>query len=498
MDQNLNLTFENFSAGTANSTYILVGEELALGAQAQKIWDKTGQDLAALASAADFKAKAGSFFNVFAPAGIESDVVVLCGVGELSSESALKDFAAAGGSVVNRIRAAKGENAEVVFDLDVSEEQVASFASGIRLGHYRFDKYKTKPKKDDNQLAAELNLALSMADPKSIAVADADRDSIAQGTLAARNLVNEPANILGTEEFAQAAIDLEKVGLEVEVLEEAQMEKLGMGALLAVGYGSRRPSKLAIMKWNGGKKGDDPIAFVGKGVVFDSGGLSIKPAGGMEDMKGDMGGAAAVTGLMKTLGLRKAKVNAVGVIGLVENMLDGNAMRPSDIITSMSGQTIEVLNTDAEGRLVLADALWYTKETFKPKFMVNLATLTGANLVALGNEHAGLFSNDDELAQNITAAGLTTGERVWRMPMGPEYDTLINSKFADMKNIGGRWAGAITAAQFLKRFVGEVPWAHIDLSTAMGIPDTPTCKSWGTGFGVALLDQFIRDNYEQS
>jgi leucyl aminopeptidase len=230
--------------------------------------------------------------------------------------------------------------------------------------------------------------------------------------------------------------------------------------------------------------------------VFDSGGISIKPAGGMEDMKGDMGGAAAVTGIMKTLGLRKAKVNAVGVIGLVENMLDGNSMRPGDIVKSMSGQTIEILNTDAEGRLVLADALWYVKEHFKPKFMINLATLTGANLVALGNEHAGLFSNDDDLANALTESGLATGERVWRMPMGPEYDKLINSKNADMKNIGGRWAGAITAAQFLKRFVGDVPWAHIDLSTAMGVPDSPINKSWGTGFGVALLDKLVKTKYE--
>ncbi|WP_415159440.1 leucyl aminopeptidase [Maritalea sp.] len=496
MDQKLSLKISGFTKTKAKQVCLFVADELVLGEQATKIWAATAQDLANLANAARFKAKKSSFFNVFAPAGSTADRIVLAGIGDLNAETDIKEFASAGGTIVNMLRSLKSDHAEIIFDIAASAEQIAAFAAGLRLGHYRFDKYKTNPGKQDDLPPAELKLTLQVADKKAVMAADKIRDAVTQGTLTARNLVNEPANILGTAEFAQAAKDLEEHGLEVEILDEKQMTQLGMGSLLAVGYGSRRPSLLAIMKWNGGKKGDAPIAFVGKGVVFDSGGLSIKPAGGMEDMKGDMGGAAAVTGTMKTLGLRKAKVNAVGVIGLVENMADGNAMRPSDIITSMSGQTIEVLNTDAEGRMVLADALWYTKETFKPKFMVNLATLTGANMVALGDQHAGLFSNDDELSQNLTQAGLDTGERVWRMPMGPEYDKLINSKFADMKNIGGRWAGAITAAQFLKRFVGEVPWAHIDLSTAMNVPATPICKSWATGFGVALLDKMVRDHHE--
>jgi leucyl aminopeptidase len=275
------------------------------------------------------------------------------------------------------------------------------------------------------------------------------------------------------------------------------MRTLKMGALLGVAQGSVRPPRIAVMQWRGGKAKEAPVAFVGKGVVFDSGGISIKPGAGMEDMKGDMGGAAAVTGLMHALASRKAKANVVGIIGLVENMPDGNAQRPGDIVTSMSGQTIEIINTDAEGRLVLGDALWYCNDRFKPLFMVNLATLTGAIMVALGNQHAGLFSNDDTLATRLSAAGEVTGEKVWRMPLGKEYDKMIDSKFADMKNSAGRNAGSITAAQFLKRFVGETPWAHLDVAgTAMNSPSTEISQSWASGYGVRLLDRLVRDHYE--
>ena len=275
---------------------------------------------------------------------------------------------------------------------------------------------------------------------------------VSDGVLLARQLVNEPANVLDPVEFAKRAQALKSLGVQVQVLGEPEMKKLGMDALLGVSLGSVKPPRMAIMQWNGGKKGDKPVAFVGKGVVFDTGGISIKPAGGMEDMKGDMGGAAAVTGLMHSLASRKAKANVVGIIGLVENMPDGKAQRPGDIVTSMSGQTIEIINTDAEGRLVLADALWYCQKRFKPKFMINLATLTGAILVALGNHHAGVFSNNDELAENLFKAGQSTDEKVWRLPLGEEYDKLIDSKNADMKNTGGRYAGSITAGQFLQRF----------------------------------------------
>ena len=275
------------------------------------------------------------------------------------------------------------------------------------------------------------------------------------------------------------------------------MRKLGMGALLGVAQGSTRPPRLAVMQWNGGKARRKPVAFVGKGVVFDSGGVSIKPASGMEDMKGDMAGAAAVVGLMHALAVRKAKANVVGIIGLVENMVDGNAQRPGDIVTSMSGQTVEVLNTDAEGRLVLGDALWYCNDRFEPEFMVDLATLTGAIMIALGQHYAGLFSNDDTLSERLLEAGVATGERLWRMPMGPEFDKMIDSKTADMKNIGGRYGSSITAAQFLKRFVKDTPWAHLDIAgTALGAPSTDVNHSWGTGFGVRLLNRLVRDHYE--
>jgi len=309
--------------------------------------------------------------------------------------------------------------------------------------------------------------------------------------------VNEPANVLYPAEFARRASELRKLGVVVEVLDVAAMRKLGMGALIGVGQGSAHESKLVVMRWNGGKRGADPVAFIGKGVCFDTGGISIKPAQNMEDMKGDMAGAACVVGLMHALAARKAKVNAVGAIGLVENMPDGKAQRPGDIVKTMSGQTIEIINTDAEGRLVLADVLHYVNKRFKPKFMVNLATLTGAIIVALGQQYAGLFSNDDKLAERLAEAGEATGERVWRMPLGAEYDKLIDSKFADMKNTGGRLGGAITAAQLLQRFVDKTPWAHLDIAgTAMGSPQTDINKSWGSGWGVRLLERLVENHYE--
>ena len=321
---------------------------------------------------------------------------------------------------------------------------------------------------------------------------------LADGVVLARDLVNEPANVLYPGEFARRASDLRKLGVLVEVLDVAAMKKLGMGALLGVGQGSAHESKVVVMRWNGGKRGTDPVAFIGKGVCFDSGGISIKPAQGMEDMKGDMAGAACVVGLMRALASRKAKVNVVGAIGLVENMPDGKAQRPGDIVTTMSGQTVEVINTDAEGRLVLADVLHYVNKRFKPRFMINLATLTGAIIVALGQEYAGMFSNDDKLAERLTKAGEATGERVWRMPLGPEYDKMIDSKFADMKNTGGRYGGSITAAQFLQRFVNKTPWAHLDIAgTALGSPQTDINKSWSSGWGVRLLNRLVEDYYER-
>ena len=376
-------------------------------------------------------------------------------------------------------------------------EQIAQLALGARLRAYRFDRYKTK-RKEGEEHAEKVELNFACANPTAAERAWRRVEGIADGVVMARDLINEPANVLYPAEFARRASGLRKLGVAVEVLDVSAMRKLGMGALLGVGQGSGHESKLVVMRWNGGKRGADPIAFIGKGVCFDTGGISIKPAAGMEDMKGDMAGAACVVGLMHALATRKARVNAVGAIGLVENMPDGKAQRPGDIVTSMSGQTIEIINTDAEGRLVLADVLHYVNKRFKPRFMINLATLTGAIMVALGQEYAGLFSNDDKLVERLEKAGEATRERVWRMPLGPEYDKIINSKFADMKNTGGRWAGSITAAQFLQRFVGKTPWAHLDIAgTALGSPQTDINKSWSAGWGVRLLDRLVADYYER-
>jgi leucyl aminopeptidase len=380
----------------------------------------------------------------------------------------------------------------------MTPEQASDLALGMRLRAYRFDRYKTKRKDDDDKPAA-VKLEIGVADVARTRSAWGERGGLADAVLLTRDLINEPANVLYPIEFARRAGTLKRLGVAVDVFDVAAMKRLGMGALLGVGQGSAHDSRMVIMRWNGAKKDQAPVAFIGKGVCFDTGGISIKPAASMEDMKGDMAGAACVVGLMQALAARKARVNAIGAIGLVENMPDGNAQRPGDIVTTMSGQTIEIINTDAEGRLVLADVLHYVNTKYKPKFMIDLATLTGAIMVALGQEYAGLFANDDKLAERLVKAGEATGERVWRMPLGPEYDKMIDSKFADMKNTGGsRWGGAITAAQLLARFVGKTPWAHLDIAgTALGSPQTETNKSWSAGWGVQLLDRLVEDYYEK-
>jgi len=446
-----------------------------------------------------FKAKALNSLDIIAPEAAPVDRIVVIGTGKATNLS-VHDWLKLGGSAAAKIR--NVEKVAIFLDapaIKVGAREAADFALGMLLRAYSFDTYKTKKGDDDEKAAARKPVKVTIVTQEAAAAKKlfAASEAIAGGVILARDLVNEPPNVLGPVEFAAKAKELEKLGVEVEILTEREMRRLGMGALLGVAQGSARPPRLVIMHWKGGKSKDKPVAFIGKGVVFDTGGISIKPAAGMEDMKGDMGGAAAVTGLMHALAARGAKVNAIGVIGLVENMPDGNAQRPGDIVTSMSGQTIEIINTDAEGRLVLCDALWYTNDRFKPQFMINLATLTGAILVALGNLQAGLFSNDDKLANELTAAGLVTDERLWRMPLGKDYDKMIDSKFADMKNTGGRHAGSITAAQFLKRFVGETPWAHLDIAgTAMGSVQDEINQSWGSGFGVRLLDELVRANYE--
>jgi leucyl aminopeptidase len=417
----------------------------------------------------------------------------------LGSGAEAPDFVKLGGSAMSRIPAAAAE-ADVLLELPtttVKPDDAADFALGLALRAYAFDRYKTKPKEGEEKRRSR-RITVGVADPAACRKAWAGREAVCEGVMLARDLVNEPPNVLYPEEFARRAARLRKLGLAVEVLDEPAIKKLGMRALLAVGQGSARESRVVVMRLNRGKPRTAPVAFIGKGVCFDTGGISIKPSGSMEDMKGDMAGAACVVGLMHALAARKAAVNAVGIIGLVENMPDGKAQRPGDIVTSLSGQTIEIINTDAEGRLVLADLLWYAKTRFKPKFMIDLATLTGAILVALGQEHAGLFSNDDRLAERLVEAGNATGERVWRMPLGPEYDKLIDSKFADVKNTGGRHAGSITAAQFLQRFVDKAPWAHLDIAgTGFASQASDINTSWGSGWGVRLLDRLVADHYQR-
>jgi leucyl aminopeptidase len=338
-----------------------------------------------------------------------------------------------------------------------------------------------------------------VTNPEAVARAAAPMAAVAEGVFFTRDLVNEPANVLTTHDFAARLAAMQELGLDVEILEEDQLGKLGMGALLGVGQGSESPSKVVVMHWNGGTKGEAPFALIGKGVVFDTGGISIKPAAGMEEMTMDMGGAGVVAGVMRTLALRKAKANVVGLVGIVENMPDGRAQRPGDVVKSMKGDTIEVINTDAEGRLVLADVLWYAQERFKPTGMINLATLTGAIIIALGHENTGVFSNNDDLCNAFLAAAKAEGEGAWRMPMGDAYDQKLKSRIADMMNVGGRDGGAITAAQFLQRFVKpDVPWCHLDIAgTALLKSDSALAPKGATGWGVMALDRLIRDRFEK-
>lgn len=498
MSNRPNIGFSKITTPSKGTVIVLSTDGLELG-KAAKACDPDGV-LPRAAKANDFKGALASKLDIVAPAGTGYDRLVAIGAGkpgELKEDSWLR----IGGASFAATR--KGQAASVVLDLpdaEISAMDAATVALGILLRSYSFDKYKTKKKDDEDgkKAAKPARFTILCADPAGAKRAFEDLEGVGEGVLLARELVNEPANVLGPVEFADRAAELEKLGVKIEILTEKEMKKLGMGALLGVAQGSAKPPRMVVMQWNGGKSKDKPLAFIGKGVVFDSGGISIKPAGSMEDMKGDMAGAAAVTGLMHALAARKAKANVIGIIGLVENMLDGTAQRPGDIVTSMSGQTIEVINTDAEGRLVLADALWYCNERFEPEFMIDLATLTGAVLVALGNVHAGLFSNDDALSEKLLSSGLSTGERLWRLPLGAEYDKLIDSKNADMKNVGGRHAGSITAAQFLKRFVKETPWAHLDIAgTGMASPSSEINRSWASGFGVRLLDRLVADHFEK-
>ena len=473
-------------------------DTLKFGPATRKALGEAASLVKRAAATNQFKGKSGSTLDLLEPEGIKIQRLIVVGTGK-ASDLKEKDFLKFGGVLAGKLNS-DSEAVTVLAELPdaaMQPSQAAAIAAGARLRAYRFDRYKTKKKDGDNG-ALRAQLSMAVEDVAGARKAFAGSAHIVDGIVLARELVNEPPNVLYPEEFARRAARLRKLGVIVEILDTKAMAKLGMGALLGVAQGSARPGRTVIMRYNGGKRGEPPVAFVGKGVCFDTGGISIKGAANMEDMKGDMGGAACVVGLMHALAARKARVNAVGAIGLVENMPDGNAQRPGDIVTSMSGQTIEIINTDAEGRLVLADVLWYVAKKFKPKFMVDLATLTGAIMVALGSENAGLFSNNDELAERLVKAGIETGEKVWRMPLASEYDKLIDSQFADMKNTGGRYRGSITAAQFLQRFVDNTPWAHLDIAgTAMGAPKSEINQSWGSGFGVRLLDRLVSEHYEK-
>ncbi|MCH8858835.1 MAG: leucyl aminopeptidase [Proteobacteria bacterium] len=480
---------------------ILDGGELS--ASAAKVDAATGGAVTRAVELGHFRGQSGKALDLLAPWGVKASRIVLVGLGKAKAfDGAAAERVAA--LVVGRLNT--GGEEKITFALDVPPASklspaalAAHLAFGATLRGYRFDIYRTKLKDDKPTLK---HVAVATRAVAGARKAWKEFSAVGEGVFLARDLTNEPPNILHPDAFAKRARSLANLGVKVQVLNVAQMAKLGMNALLAVGQGSVRESRLVVMQWDGApknRKRTAPLVFVGKGVCFDSGGLSLKSAGSMVGMKGDMAGAAVVVGVMHALAKRKARVNVVGLIGLTENMPDGKAQRPNDIVKTMSGQTVEVLNTDAEGRLVLADVLWYAQSRFRPRFMVDLATLTGAILVSLGSEHAGLFSNNDQLSERLTRAGLAEGEPVWRLPLGDAYDKLLRSKIADMKNIGGPGAGSITAAQFLQRFVNKVPWAHLDIAGVawQDHEQKPLAPSWGTGWGVRLLDRLVATYYEK-
>ncbi|MEO0549857.1 MAG: leucyl aminopeptidase [Pseudomonadota bacterium] len=479
---------------TAKSEVVafLVNDSLALPEPAKALDDAIGGLLSEAMGKGRFEGKAGEMAIIVLPKEADARRAVLVGGGKDEWDARAQETI---GAKLYKAQASSGFKS---LDLFVDDADEASrIALGAKLAAYRFDKYRTKLKPKDKPSLTGFKIIVE--DTKAARAAFKPLSAAADGTYLARDLVNMAPNDLYPASYAKLIEGLAEEGLEIEILGEKELKKLGMNSMLGVGQGSAKESKLGILKWMGGKAGADPAVLVGKGVTFDTGGISLKPGGGMEDMRGDMGGSAAVVGTMLALAKRKAKANVVGLVGLVENMPDADAIRPGDVLTSASGQTIEVQNTDAEGRLVLCDVLWYAQEHFKPAAIVDLATLTGAIVVGLGHHHAGLFSNDDELASQLTAAGLSEGEKAWRLPLGPEYDSLLKSKFADMRNIGGRAAGSITAAQFLKRFVNDgTKWAHLDIAGVAWVEGQKTAYdvSWASGFGPRLLDRWIADNFE--
>jgi leucyl aminopeptidase len=494
----LDIAFARSAPPKSGTLVLLADEEDSPDAIRAAADSATGGAVSRALAAADFKPRPGKTCTILAPGAGLSRIVVV-GIGKRADLTPRLAEEAGGAAVAALTR----ELTASVAAAELSPELAAAFAAGAALRSYRFDRYRTTEKPDDRPKLAKLTVL--SADHARAREAWTSMRVVVKSVHLARDLISEPANVLNPAEMAERCRALESLGLKVEVLGPREMNKLGFGALMGVAQGSANEPRMVVMHWygaSGGGKGKraraaKPLAFVGKGVTFDTGGISIKPAQGMEDMKFDMAGAGAVIGLMAALAGRGAKVDAVGLVGLVENMPSGTAQRPGDVVKTYSGQTVEVINTDAEGRLVLADVLWYCQEKLDPRFMIDLATLTGAMVVALGHDYAGFFSNDDELAQRLHAAGEATGEKVWRMPLAEAYDKLIKSEIADMKNVAGRPGGAITAAQFIQRFVNGKPWVHLDIAgTAWASKDSAVVPKGATAFGVRLLDRLVAEHYE--
>jgi leucyl aminopeptidase len=496
----MHIAFAEPSLPSGGTLIVTVGQDRTLGPAGREIDQITGGAVGRAMAASRFAGKKDEVLELLAPAGLAVARLLLIGLGKPDSLTEAS-FEAVGGTAVAFLN--KTGETEAWLRLDGPSDPslpptaAAAAALGAQLRGYRFDRYRTTEKPE--QKPSLTRLTLQVPDPAAAGRAFANAGPVLAGVTLARDLISEPANRLTPVTFADRCVALAEFGLEVTVLDEARMAELAMGALLGVAQGSAQPPRLVTLSWRGHPEPEArPVVLVGKGVTFDSGGISIKPAGGMEDMKWDMAGAAVVAGVMRVLAGRKARANVVGVLGLVENMPSGTAQRPGDVVASASGKTIEVINTDAEGRLVLADALWYAQETFKPRLLIDLATLTGAVIIALGHEHAGLFATEDGLAEQLLAAGRKVGEPLWRLPMGESYDKDLNSDIADVKNVGsGRAGGSILGAQFLKRFVGDLPWAHLDIAgVAWAKKDSATVPKGGTGFGVRLLDRFLAETAE--
>ena len=483
----LEIVFAEAHLPRSGALALLVGEGERPSGLFQSVDEATGGAVGRALAAGEFKGTKNQICTILAPGAGLSRVVV---VGLGSAPTALAAEAAGGVAITALARESEAALAAPA----LAPALLAAAAQGALSRSYRFDRYRTREKPEDKPRL--VRLAVLAEDRAEAEAAFAPLGAVMEGAFLTRDLVSEPANVLTPAAMAERCETLRALGVEVEVMGPEELARRGFGALLGVAQGSANPPRVVTMRWSGGG-GGQPLAFIGKGVTFDTGGISIKPAAGMEDMKWDMAGAGAVVGLMAALARRRARAEVVGMVGLVENMPSASAQRPGDVVKTLSGQTVEVINTDAEGRLVLADLMWHCQERFDPRLMVDLATLTGAIIIGLGHEHGGLFSNDDELAERLGAAGAAVGEKLWRMPLGDAYDRQLRSDIADMKNVGGRPGGAITAAQFLQRFVKDRPWAHLDIAgMAWASKDAPSVPKGATGYGVRLLDRFVAAHFE--